>query len=80
MPNRDWIVIDTKRGDYLCQRCNTRVPAPQNMMSFGMLTGMMKGFVDEHKKCKPAKKDKLIDRDSSGQPNANHQGPNSNVS
>lgn len=47
----DWIVIDTRTGDYWCQRCDVRQEAPTSMMSFGMMIGMMEGFKNEHKDC-----------------------------
>lgn len=49
-----WIVI-THDGYYLCERCGTRIKVPTAMMSFGMMEGMMKGFLDEHRNCKETK-------------------------
>lgn len=46
-----WIVIDTKLGRYVCERCWHSVVAPQTMMSFNMMIGMMNGFRDDHKEC-----------------------------
>jgi hypothetical protein len=51
-PRHPWIVIDTLSGEYLCERCKTRVKAPTERMSFGMLAGVMSGFREEHRLCK----------------------------
>ena len=50
-----WIVIDTRTGEWKCERCG-QTHTPQFPMPLLLAGNMMKAFFDTHKDCKEPKK------------------------